>query len=205
MEDPNMPHFAELSSATVTWPICGFSNFWGPQPWLLALCQSVAVTQCFIVDDKNKKLVPLCDLFNTGTGFVAELQNKSRENPVFTWRDWHTFYLFEETKNQLDTLTSDIKGNANVVRTKLKCEWNCPSFGTCGRLKLSAVFFFFFMTSQLCFNSHGAKHAQRRRSKQVHRWLQDSENTGQQARSGPLVHVPPTCKMKVASAALDPR
>lgn len=140
MEDPNMPHFAELSSATVTWPICGCSNFWGPQPWLLALCQSVAVTQCFIVDDKNKKLVPLCDLFNTGTGFVAELQNKSRENPVFTWRDWHTFYLFEETKNQLDTLTSDIKGNANVVRTKLKCEWNCPFFGTCGRLKLSAVF-----------------------------------------------------------------
>lgn len=97
-----------------------------------------------MIKTRNLHLVPLCDLFNTDTGFVAELQNKSRENPVFTWRDWHSFHLFEETKNQLDALTSDIKGNANVVRTKLKCEWNCPFFGTCGRLKLFAVFWFFY-------------------------------------------------------------
>lgn len=157
-----------------------------------------------MIKTRNLHLVPLCDLFNTGTGFVAALQNKSRENPVFTWRDWHTFHLFEETKNQLDALTSDIKGNANVVRTKLKCERNCLFLEPVGGWSC-LLFFFFYMTSRLCFNSHGARHAQRRRSKQVHRWLQDSENTGQQARSGPLVHVPPTCKMKVASAALDPR
>uniref|UniRef100_A0A3B5MM65 Syntaxin 2 n=1 Tax=Xiphophorus couchianus TaxID=32473 RepID=A0A3B5MM65_9TELE len=29
------------------------------------------------------------------------------------------------TKSQLDGLTNDIKGNANVVRTKLKCEFSC--------------------------------------------------------------------------------
>lgn len=33
-----------------------------------------------------------------------------------------SLYICEGTKEQLDTLTSDIKGNANVVRTKLKCE-----------------------------------------------------------------------------------
>lgn len=35
-------------------------------------------------------------------------------------------YFFKGTKEQLDTLTSDIKGNANVVRTKLKCESTHP-------------------------------------------------------------------------------
>uniref|UniRef100_A0A8P4GCG6 Syntaxin 2 n=1 Tax=Dicentrarchus labrax TaxID=13489 RepID=A0A8P4GCG6_DICLA len=33
----------------------------------------------------------------------------------------------DRTKHHLDTLTNDIKGNANVVRTKLKCEWNRDS------------------------------------------------------------------------------
>lgn len=97
-----------------------------------------------MIKTRNLHLVPLCDLFNTGTGFVAELQNKSRENPVFTWRDWHTFHLFEETKNQLDTLTSDIKGNANVVRTKLKCEWNCPFFWNLWEAEVVCCFFGFF-------------------------------------------------------------
>lgn len=32
---------------------------------------------------------------------------------------------YEGTKSQLDGLTNDIKGNANVVRTKLKCEFSC--------------------------------------------------------------------------------
>lgn len=46
---------------------------------------------------------------------------------TLSYQGWHIFHLFEETKNQLDVLTNDIKGNANVVRTKLKCEWNRPS------------------------------------------------------------------------------
>ena len=52
---------------------------------------------------------------------------------------WHSFFfsdsqcvscvcvcacVWEGTKDQLDALTNDIKGNANVVRTKLKCELN---------------------------------------------------------------------------------
>lgn len=39
---------------------------------------------------------------------------------------WRVSYvcLCEGTKDRLDALTNDIKGNANVVRTKLKCELN---------------------------------------------------------------------------------
>lgn len=33
-------------------------------------------------------------------------------------------FACEATKNQLSALTNDIKGNANVVRAKLKCELN---------------------------------------------------------------------------------
>lgn len=36
------------------------------------------------------------------------------------------YFFLKDTKDQLDTLTNDIKGNANVVRTKLKCESNRP-------------------------------------------------------------------------------
>lgn len=100
-----------------------------------------------MIKTRNLHLVPLCDLFNTGTGFVAELQNKSRENPVFPWRDWHTFHLFEETKNQLDALTSDIKGNANVVRTKLKCERNCLFLEPVGGWSCLLFCFFYDITT----------------------------------------------------------
>lgn len=119
------------------------------------------------------------------------------------------------------------------MRTKLKSERNCQLCVVIRNLCWVVVWCFVILT--LYFDSHGAKYAQRRRSKQVHRWLQDSENTGQRAQSGTLVHVPPriyhhhhhhhdhhclfiwipiSCipiyhvdlgKMKLASAAIDSR
>lgn len=88
----------------------------------------------------------LCDLCSVTREVVAKLQDEITVNPIFTgWRgreiSWMTlFFLINKgsltsfpavcvffcagTKDQLDALTSDIKGNANVVRTKLKCESN---------------------------------------------------------------------------------
>ena len=84
---------------------------------------------------------------------------------------WRVSYLClcEGTKDQLDALTNDIKGNANVVRTKLKCE--------CSHDAMIVTLIWYLLTPPhkswccvLLFNavswllslwSHGAQHAQR--------------------------------------------
>uniref|UniRef100_A0A3B4XPY6 Syntaxin 2 n=1 Tax=Seriola lalandi dorsalis TaxID=1841481 RepID=A0A3B4XPY6_SERLL len=84
----------------------------------------------------------LCDLCSV----VAKLQDEITVNSIFTGGrvtviSWMTLFFLikkpslmcflslcvfvcEGTKDQLDAMTSNIKGNANVVRTKLKCESN---------------------------------------------------------------------------------
>lgn len=107
------------------------------------------VTQCFKINDvemvtrgKKQRACALCCCvtWRIATGVVAKLQVEIWVNPIFTgervtvisWmtllnQSWHVSYFCEGTKDQLDALTNDIKGNANVVRTKLKCELNQPS------------------------------------------------------------------------------
>lgn len=88
-----------------------------------------------VTGERNKGPV-LCAVFSQGC-CRATRWNQSNSNIYrreSQWlAGWHyvsssltSFFsdLCEGTKDQLGALTNDIKGNANVVRTKLKCESN---------------------------------------------------------------------------------